>query len=362
MTIDNTTEQRDALAERLFGSVLAAMDVFMVYIGDRLGYYQALSESGPMTSSELADRTGTAERYAREWLEQQAVTSILEADVSKDDSARQYSLPTGHAEVLLDRNSLSYMAPLARMAVGSAQPMPAILDAFRTGGGVSWENYGADAREGQSDMNRPQFLHLMATEWLPNVPGLDARLRADPPARVADVACGGGWSSIAIAQGYPNVRVDGFDLDAPSIDLARSNAEEAGLGDRVSFQVRDAGDPALSGQYDLVTVFEAIHDMSQPVGALRAMRNLAGHTGTVIVMDERVAEEFTAPGDEIERFMYGWSILCCLPAGMADQPSAGTGTVMRPSTLRGYAVEAGFRDIEVLPIKHDAFRFYRLVQ
>jgi SAM-dependent methyltransferase len=178
---------------------------------------------------------------------------------------------------------------------------------------------------------------------------------------VADIGSGAGWSSIGIARSYPNVRVDGFDLDAPSVALARANADEAGLNSRVRFHIRDAGDPALSGRYDLVTAFECIHDMADPVGALRAMRRLAGAHGAVIVADERVGDTFTPAGNDVEWMMYGWSLLHCLPVGMADQPSAATGTVMRADTLRRYALEAGFRDVAVLPIDNFFFRIYRLI-
>jgi 2-polyprenyl-3-methyl-5-hydroxy-6-metoxy-1,4-benzoquinol methylase len=154
--------------------------------------------------------------------------------------------------------------------------------------------------------------------------------------------------------------VDGFDVDEASIELARANAAASGLEDRVRFHVRDASDPTLEGTYDLVTAFECIHDMPRPVEVLRTMRRLAGSDGAVIVMDENVAERFTAPGDEMERFFYGASVLCCLPTGMASQPSAATGTVMRPDTLRRYAIEAGFRAVELLPLEHPFFRFYRL--
>ncbi|MET1008718.1 MAG: methyltransferase domain-containing protein, partial [Gaiellaceae bacterium] len=179
-------------------------------------------------------------------------------------------------------------------------------------------------------------------------------------ARVADIACGAGWSSIAIARAYPNVAVDGYDLDEASVALARENVAVTEVADRVSIRLRDAGDPELAGSYQLVTVFEAIHDMSQPVDVLRSLRGLAAEDGAVVVMDERVADTFTAPGDEIERLMYTYSVLCCLPVGLADTPSAATGTVMRTDTLRRYAAEAGFAEVEVLPIEHDVFRFYRL--
>jgi 2-polyprenyl-3-methyl-5-hydroxy-6-metoxy-1,4-benzoquinol methylase len=177
---------------------------------------------------------------------------------------------------------------------------------------------------------------------------------------VADIACGVGWSSVGIAQGYPKLTVDGFDLDAAAIDMAKRHADEAGVSDRVDFAVRDASDPRLAGQYDLVTIFEALHDMSQPVQALRAARGLLAEGGSILVADERVAEDFAAPGDDIERLMYGWSILLCLANGLAETPSVGTGTVMRPSKLRAYAAEAGLSNVEVLPIDHLFFRFYRL--
>lgn len=351
--------RRDDLVERLFGAVLGMNDLYMVYVGDRLGFYQKLVETGPATPAELSAASGTNERYTREWLEQQAVTGILEVE-DPGAEARSYRLPEGHEEVLAGRDSLNYLAPFARMMVGIVRPVPAVLEAFRSGGGVPYADFDADFCEGQSEMNRAQFINLLGSEWLPAVPDVHARLQADPPARVADVACGTGWSSLALAKAYPKVHVDGFDLDEYSVELARRNLAGTDLADRVGFEVRDAADPVSQNAYDLVTVFEAIHDMSSPVEVLRAMRGLLTEGGSVIVADERVAESFTAPGDEVERLMYGWSVLHCLPVGMADQPSAATGTAMRPETLREYALAAGFHDVEVLPIENDFWRFYRL--
>jgi SAM-dependent methyltransferase len=216
--------------------------------------------------------------------------------------------------------------------------------------------------EGQGGINRVTFLQDLGQDWLPAIKDVHARLQADPPARVADIGCGVGWSSIGIAQAYPNVQVDGFDLDEPSIDQAQINAQDAGLNGQVNFQARDAGDPALDGKYDLVTAFECVHDMPDPVSVLSAMRRLAGDTGTVLVIDERVGDEFTATGNDVEWMMYGWSVLHCLPVGMAEHPSSvGTGTVMRTSTLKGYATQAGFSAVEVLPIDNYFFRVYRLI-
>jgi 2-polyprenyl-3-methyl-5-hydroxy-6-metoxy-1,4-benzoquinol methylase len=204
------------------------------------------------------------------------------------------------------------------------------------------------------------FLNLLGSRWFPAITDVDRRLRSEPPARVADVGCGTGWSSIAIAKAYPLIKVDGLDLDEASIEDARRNGIASGVADRVTFEVRDASDPKLAGSYDLVTAFETIHDMSDPVGALKAMRALKKDGGAVMIADEKVAEEFTAPGDDLERFMYGWSAVHCLAVGMGPQ-SAGTGTVMRPSRLREYAHEAGFAEVEILPIENQVWRFYRLV-
>jgi 2-polyprenyl-3-methyl-5-hydroxy-6-metoxy-1,4-benzoquinol methylase len=191
---------------------------------------------------------------------------------------------------------------------------------------------------------------------------IDARLRSVTGARVADVGCGTGWSTIAIAPGYPSALVDGLDVDPGSIDQA--NEMLAGLGDdlaaRVTFAARDAADPALAGRYDLVTIFEALHDMAQPVPVLRAVRELLAPGGAVLVADERVAERFTAPGDATERLMYGYSLVLCLANGLADQPSVATGTVLRPAALEAMAKDAGFARMSILPVEHDTFRFYRL--
>jgi 2-polyprenyl-3-methyl-5-hydroxy-6-metoxy-1,4-benzoquinol methylase len=355
-------ERRDALAGRLLQSFQGAADMLANYLGDRLGYYRALAADGPATSVELAARTRTNERYAREWLEQQAATAVIDVDdADKDAKERRYALPEGHAEVLADADSLFYMTPLAQSFAAAARKTEELVNAYRTGGGVSWAQFGNEMRESQAAFNKPLFLNQLAQELIPAIPDVHARLLTDPAARVADIACGGGWSSIAIAKGYPKVRVDGFDLDGPSIEMARANAREAGVADRVRFEARDAGDTKFAERYDLVTIFEALHDMSQPVEVLRTARQILAKSGTVLVVDERTAEHFTAPADDLDRLFYGFSILVCLPDGMSRQPSAGTGTVMRPSTMRRYAQEAGFRDIEILPLEPGLFRIYRLL-
>jgi 2-polyprenyl-3-methyl-5-hydroxy-6-metoxy-1,4-benzoquinol methylase len=347
------------LSERLFGAVLGAMDMFSVYMGDRLGYYRSLSGDGPATSAELAARVGTVERYTREWLEQQAITGILDVDIPTADAlSRRYSISEEHAEALTSNLSLAFITPFARMVTAAGFQIPAITDAHRHGGGVSWDQYGRDVRESQGDGNRPFFASLLGTEWFPAVPDIHDTLERG--ARVAEIGFGHGWSSIALAAAYPFVTVDGFDIDAPSVKTANDNAREHGVADRVKFHVVDASAAPSGETYDIVLAFECIHDVPYPVEVLSTMRDLAGEHGMVVVMDEKVAEEFGAVGDDLERLMYGFSNLICLPDGMSYPDSAGTGTVMRPATLDRYAREAGFDSIEILSIEADLWRFYRL--
>lgn len=343
-------------------SAAGFFDMFTIYLGDRLGYYHLLADDGPLTSSELASRSGTHERYAREWLEQQAATGLLEVtNPAAPALARRFYLPEGHDEVLADRDNLNYFAPMAQLVAGAVFPLSALVQAYRTGGGVRFEDYGPDLREGQARMNRAMFLKQLGQEWLPAMPDVHRRLQADHQARIADIGCGAGWSSIGMAKCFPRVRVDGFDSDQASIEMAKANASEEGLTSRVRFDVRDAADSEFAGRYHLVTAFECIHDMSQPVAALRTMRQLVHEDGAVLVMDERTHESFTPSVGGFEAFLYGCSVVHCLPAGMSEDPSACTGAVMRPDTMRRYALEAGYREVEILPIDHPMFRFYRLL-
>jgi len=227
------------------------------------------------------------------------------------------------------------------------RPIDAVLAAYRSGDGVAYADYGADLHEGQAEFTRPMFENLLGSEWLPAIPEVHARLEADPPARVADVACGQGFSTMAIARAYPNALVDGIDLDEASIEAAKTHLAGSGLEDRVSFQCRDAADSGLQGRYDLVYMHESLHDMSYPVDVLRACRGLLAEGGSVVVGDERVGDSFPARGDDIERLYYGFSILHCLPVGMVGEGAAGTGTVMRAGTVERYADEAGFEGFEV---------------
>jgi len=360
-TIAMTEKTADALFGRLFEATLGAFDLLSVYLGDRLGLYRALHDGGPATAGELATRAGIDPRYALEWLEQQAVTGFLEVDdVSLAADDRRFRVPDAYVGPLADPDSPLSVAPLARSAVACASVIPQLMDAHRTGGGVAWSDYGIDLTESQGAFNRPWLMGSFATELLPAIPGIAERLVADPPARVADVACGVGWAAIAIARAYPTVRVDGFDIDEASVELANRHARDQGVSDRVIFRVADVAD-AEAGGYDLAVIIEAVHDMTQPVGVLASVRRMLRPDGVLLVADEKTEDSFTAPGSETERFFYGFSILTCLPTAMTERPTEAIGTVMRADTMRRLGSEAGFRTVERFDEPElETLRFYRL--
>ncbi|MGQ0844073.1 MAG: class I SAM-dependent methyltransferase [Sporichthyaceae bacterium] len=350
---------RDALVERLFEATVGALELFGVHLGVRLGLYETLAKVGSVCSPELAGHTGLDERYLREWLEQQAVAGFLTVeDASVGPRERRFVLPAAHAAVLSDATDPAHVAPFAPLVVGIAGALPKVVEAFRTGAGVPYAEYGPDMREGQAAINRPAFLAEMAG-WLEAIPALHDAL-STPGARLADVGCGHGWSSLAIARAYPTLTVDGVDLDEASIAAAQARPPEPEVAGRLSFAVKDAAALREGGPYAAVTIFEALHDMSDPVGVLRTVRAALAEGGRALIVDERVADVFTAPGDAVERVMYGWSVSHCLPASRADSPSEALGTALRASTVQDLADRAGFAACEVLGIENDFFRFYLL--
>jgi 2-polyprenyl-3-methyl-5-hydroxy-6-metoxy-1,4-benzoquinol methylase len=360
-TAPTQQDPQTALVERLFGATIGALELFSVHLGTTLGLYDALAT--PATPGELAQRAGIHERYAREWLEQQAVAGLLAVAEESDDSLlRRYELPAAHRAVLCDADDPDHVAPFAALLAGIGGVLPAVAEAYRSGGGVPYADYGAEFRHGQGGINRPAFRAELPGVWIPAIPDVDAALRAGAgagaAARVADVGCGHGWAAVAVAEAYPGVRVDGIDLDPASIEDARAHARAAGVADRVSFSVRDAS--ALDGPYDLVLLLEVLHDLARPVEALRGIRAALAPGGSLLVADERVADAFTAPGDEIERMMYGWSVTHCLPTQMTEAGSAAIGTVIRAETVHELGAAAGFRSVEELDVENDFFRLYRL--
>ncbi|MGK5678191.1 class I SAM-dependent methyltransferase [Actinoplanes sp. URMC 104] len=345
-----TTDAQN-LSERLLAALIGAAELFTVELGRELGLYAALRDR-PADAGELAKTAGIDERYAREWLEQQAAAGFLTVEDGR------FALAAGASDVLLDEGGPHFLGTAGEFAVGLGLLTPRVAEAFRTGAGVPYADYGKHIRHGIAAFNRPMFDHLLTAEWLPAVPEIESRLRAVPGARVLDLGCGTGRSSVALALAYPAITVRGIDLDPASIKEARAAAATAGVADRVSFTLGDAAD--VDGEYDLVTIFEALHDMGDPVGVLRAARGRLAPGGTVFIGDERVEDTFTAPASEIERLQYAFSVLHCLPATRAEQPVIANGTILRAPTLLEWARSAGYEKPEVLDIPNDFWRFYRL--
>jgi ubiquinone/menaquinone biosynthesis C-methylase UbiE len=356
-TTDFDEDRRDALVERLFGSFIGSMELLTIELGQRLGLYAALQDGGPLRADELAERAGITPRYACEWLEQQAAAHLIDVVEEGDATTRRYALPAAHAPTLLDPDDVAFVGGLSPALVGCALTLPAVARAYRSGAGVPYADFGAEIRNAVTLFNRPMYANDLAN-WLALLPETVTRLHAG--GRVLDVACGTGWSSVALARAFPEARVRGVDLDRASIDEARVNAKAAGVDDRVTFEVADVAGLAGPGErYDLVTLFEALHDMGDPVGALRRVRAVLADGAPLVVADERVADEFHPPTDEVERMNYAFSVLHCLPATMAESTEVASGTVLRAPTVRRWGTEAGFRSVEELPIEHDLWRFYR---
>lgn len=358
-TTGTTTDdaQIEAFAEQLFASALGYTSLIVAAFGRELGLYAALRGSGGATPSEVATAAGLDTRYVREWLEHQAVAGVVA--VAEPDAApdrRRYTLPEAHAVVLLDEEHPAYSGALADIVPVASRTFGLVADAFHTGAGVPYSAYGV--HDMQAGFTRPMFANALVAEWLPALPDISARLQANEALRITDFGCGEGWAGIYIAEAYPNVTVDGFDLDDTSVAAARKHAAERGVADRVRFEVRDITDPAIAGRYDLAISCEVIHDLADPVGALAALRRVTAG-GAVLVIDEKAAESFSPSGDPIEQLLYAISILHCLPAGRDAEASAATGTVMRPDVFERYARAAGFSSVDVLDIDHPMFRFYR---
>ena len=349
------TLRTDEFADKIFDAVRGAALVQAMYLGDRLGWYQALADEGPLTAAELAHSTGTVERYAREWLEQQSVSGVVTADVSQQPA--RFGLPREYAAVLVDADSDSYMAPMARFFTATglrlARTCARVPQRWRCFVGAIRRRCARGAERYQPS-TLPESAHVTDT-----APDTRCASTAAERRRVADVGCGEGWSAIGLAQGHSNCEVDGYDIDEASIAAARRNAAAHGVADRVTFTDSDGG-TVQDVRYDVVFAFECIHDLPEPSKVLSTMRRIAKPGAPVIVMDERTADAFDPDAGPVEELLYGYSILCCLPDGMSHDNSAATGTVMRASTLDDYARAAGFDGADPLPIEHDFFRFYRL--
>lgn len=354
----NTAEQ---LVGRLFQSCVGAIELCNAYLGIHLGLYRALDEA-PASPAELARSTGSDERYLSEWLQAQAISGFATAD-GPDPSAARYALAEGVADVLVHETAPTYLGGLADALAAAAGVLPQLTEAYRTGAGVPYAAYGRDAVTAQAALTRPAFVHGFVNEWLPALPDVLERLQdTQRPARVADLGCGVGWAGIELAKAFPHVHVDGRDSDEVSIALGRERAGAAGVSDRVTLEVLDVSATSAdwSPRYDFVYLIECVHDFPRPVEALRNARAALRPGGTVLVVDERVDETFTAPGDEVQRFFAAASAIWCLPQARVGSDAEPVGAVIRPDAMRDLAARAGYAGVDVLPVEHPFWRFYRL--
>ncbi len=353
-----TTQTQIAPDEKIFNDMIATVELFSVYLGRTLGLYEVLADHDWATEGEISSRAATDQRYTREWLEQQAVAGLLDVeDPTVHAAARRYRLDPQTAAAVLHAEDPAHVGPLAEMVVGVAGALPQVIDAYRTGAGVPYVDYGADFREGQAAINRPAFTTDLIDAWIPATDGLVDILNR-PGARVADLGCGFGWSTVAVAAAFPQAQVVGVDSDRDSIEGARAIA--ATTGSTATFVEADAATIGEHGRFDVVFVLESLHDMAQPIAVLAGVRDALKPGGVVVIADEAVAEQFEITGDPLERMMYGWSILHCLPASRAEEPSAAIGTVIRPDTVFEIATQAGFGRTDVVDVDGGFFRIYRL--
>jgi SAM-dependent methyltransferase len=369
---DTTTQQTDdvdatrveELVGRLLASFTGGVELLTIELGRRAGLYQALAEHAALSPAGLAAATGISERYAREWLEQQAAAGFLDIAGGSTPTDRAYTLPAEHVPVLLQPTHPAHFGAAGQLLQAVAAAVPAVADAHLRGGGVAFEVFGDDLRAAIGAINRPGFVHGLRP-WVDALPDVADRLDLDGGV-VLDLGSGEGWSSIAIAREFPLATVVGVDLDQASVEAARRHAREYGVADRVTFAVGNASDQAglrdaTGGRpVTLVTVFQALHDMGRPADALAAVRGLLADHGAVLVGDEAGADELTAPATEDQRLKYAMSVLHCLPATTAEHPGDPNGTVLRTDTVRAWATSAGFEGVQVLDVEHPFWRFYRL--
>jgi SAM-dependent methyltransferase len=326
---------------RAVGEVGAALNAALVVLGDQLGYYRTMADHGPITPAELADQTSTDEPYAREWLNAQAAGEF----VDYDPSSGRYTLPAEHAVALTEPDSPAYLQGLFQIAHGTVRDTPEILAAARNGAGLGWHAHNVDVHLGCERFFRPSYLASLAGAWLPALDGVVPKL--EQGARVADIGCGYGASTIIMAQAFPASTFVGTDYHPESVDIARERAAEAGVQDRVTFLVGSADQHPDAG-YDLVTMFDCLHDMGDPVGAARHVRELLAPEGTWMVVEpvagDAPEENFTPVG----RAYYAFSTLLCTPASLSQDVGAALGTQAGPARIREVAAAAGFTRFETV--------------
>ncbi|MBQ1543813.1 SAM-dependent methyltransferase [Caulobacter sp. CCUG 60055] len=328
-------QKLEAFMGKMVGDMGAAISAALVVVGDRLGLYRALAELGPATPAELAARAGAAERYVREWLAAQAASGY----VDYDKAAGRFSMSPEQAMVFADEGGPAFMAGGFEILAAMFRDEPKITQAFRTGEGVGWHEHDGCLFRGTERFFRPGYNANLVSSWIPALEDVEGRLKAG--ARVADVGCGHGASTVVMAKAYPNSRFFGFDYHAPSIERARQAAEEAGVGDRVSFEVASAKD--FPGRdYDMAAIFDALHDMGDPVGAARHIRESLGPDGVWMLVEPFAHDDMADNLNPVGRLFYSASTMICTPASLSQEVGLGLGAQAGEARLRQVTEQAGF--------------------
>jgi SAM-dependent methyltransferase len=312
----------------------ATLNCALVVLGDKLGYYRAMAAAGPVTPAQLAEDTDTDEHYAREWLNAQAAGSFVEYDAE----AGLYSLPPEQVVALTDETSPAFLPGFFQIALGTVVDSQRIVDAARDGAGLGWHEHNADVHDGCERFFRPGYNAHLVEEWLPAV-GVVEKLEAG--ASVADIACGHGASTILMAQAFPRSHFIGSDYHEGSIQIARERAANAGVSDRVTFEVGTAQEFSGSG-YDLITTFDALHDMGDPVGAARHVFDALADDGTWMVVEPMAGDHVADNLNPVGRAYYGFSTLLCTPASLSQEVGLAIGTQAGPARIRDITTAAGF--------------------
>lgn len=338
----NEQEQTTAIdMDKLMAFVFKAVDevgatlnTALVVLGDKLGYYTAMA-AGPVTPVQLATATGTGEPYAREWLNAQAAGGYVDYDATTE----RYFLAPEQAAALTDPSSPAYLPGFFQIALGTTHDVDGVIQAARSHGGLGWHEHHTDVHEGCERFFRTMYNTHLVGEWLPALEGVVDRLHDG--ARVADVGCGYGASTIIMAQAFPHSTFIGFDYHGASIDIARERASDAGVDDRVDFEVVAAAEFPGTG-YDLVTTFDALHDMGDPVGAARHVRDALAPHGTWMVVEPMSGDTVSENLNPVGRAYYGFSTLLCTPSSLAQEVGLALGTQAGPARLREVVTAAGF--------------------
>jgi SAM-dependent methyltransferase len=333
--IELDSDKLATFVSRVIGEVGAALNAALVVMGDRLGYYRILASTGACTPTELAELSGTAEPYVREWLNAQAAGGY----VTYDPETSRYTLPLEHAVALTEEGSPAFLPGFFQIALGAVNDSGHMLDAARSGSGIGWHEHHADVHIGCERFFRPGYNANLIDGWLPALDGTVAKLRAG--ARVADVGCGHGASTILMAKAFPNSEFTGSDYHLESIEAARRRAAAAGIDDRIRFEVASASEFSGSG-YDLVTMFDCLHDMGDPVGATRHVRDAIAPDGTWMIVEPMAGDRVEDNLNPVGRIYYSFSTLLCTPSSLSQNVGLALGAQAGPARIREVAVAGGF--------------------